>query len=98
MWFRPKVKPGEWEDRAPNITMSGKAGSWTPEKMIKYLSLGGKGKGEPPDAPMPSYKMAVADARAVTAYLRSLKGPQKAKDQKAKKDKKKKEREKEDDD
>jgi hypothetical protein len=98
MWFQPKIKPEEWEDRAPNITMSGKAGSWTAEKMIKYLSLGGKGKGQPPDAPMPSYKMTPADARAVTAYLRSLKGAQKGKDENGRKGKKKKEREDDDDD
>jgi hypothetical protein len=64
------VKPrGEWEDHAPNITASGKAGKWSEDKMIKFLSTGPK-----TEAPMPSYRLTVEDARAMTAYLRSLTG------------------------
>lgn len=67
-WFRPLVKPrGEWEDHAPNITASGKAGKWSEAKMIKFLSTGPK-----TEAPMPSYRLTAEDARAMTAYLRSL--------------------------
>jgi mono/diheme cytochrome c family protein len=72
IWFTPKVKPKEWEGKAPDITMSGKPGKWSEEKMIKYLSTGGKG--EKPEAPMPAYHLSQDDARAVTAYLRSLRG------------------------
>ena len=67
MWFTPKDKAGEWSDHAPDITLSGKAGKWTEEKMIKFLSTG-----KDSDPPMPAYKMTVEDAKAVTAYLRSL--------------------------
>jgi RNA polymerase sigma factor (sigma-70 family) len=73
MWFTPKVKSkGEWEDHAPDITSSGKAGKWSEEKMVKFLSTGGKS-----DPPMPAYNLAVEDAQAVTAYLRSLGGKKK---------------------
>lgn len=68
MWFKP-TRAGEWEDKAPDITMSGKAGKWTEDKMVKFLSTGEKS-----DPPMPAYKLTVEDARAVTAYLRSLAG------------------------
>jgi RNA polymerase sigma factor (sigma-70 family) len=93
IWFRPRVKPrGKWEDDAPNITASGKAGKWTEAKMIKYLSTGPK-----TEAPMPSYTLAVEDARAVTAYLRSLTG-KKGESPERKRPERKKKREKEDDD
>jgi mono/diheme cytochrome c family protein len=74
MWFTPKVKPrGEWEDHAPDITASGRAGRWAEAKMVKYLSTG-----QQSDPPMPAYRFTVDDARAVTVYLRSLAGRKKA--------------------
>jgi mono/diheme cytochrome c family protein len=70
MWFTPKVKGrGEWENRAPDITVSGRGGRWTEARMIKFLSTGQKS-----DPPMPAYKLTTEDAQAVTAYLRSLSG------------------------
>jgi mono/diheme cytochrome c family protein len=80
--FTPKQKPKEWEDHAPDITASGKAGSWGEEKMVKYLTTGVTAKGEKADAPMPAYQMTPEDARAVTAYLLHLKGSGKKKDDK----------------
>jgi mono/diheme cytochrome c family protein len=71
MPFAPRVKAGEWEDHSPDITASGKAGKWTEAKMVKFLSTGGKS-----DPPMPAYHLTEDDARAVTAYLRSLPGKQ----------------------
>jgi mono/diheme cytochrome c family protein len=68
MWFTPKRK-GEFEDHAPDITFSGRAGKWTEAKMARFLSTGEKS-----DPPMPAYKLTVEDAQAVTAYLRSLPG------------------------
>jgi mono/diheme cytochrome c family protein len=73
MWFAPKDNAKEWSDKAPDITVAGKAGKWTEAKMIKFLSTGGDS-----DPPMPAYKMTVEDAQAVTAYLRSLRGDGKA--------------------
>lgn len=69
MPYTPKVRRGEWEDEAPDITPSGKAGKWTAERMIKFLSTG-----QETEPPMPAYKMTAEDARAVTVYLRSLPG------------------------
>jgi RNA polymerase sigma factor (sigma-70 family) len=70
LWFKPKVKSrGDWEDEAPDITASGRAGKWPEEKMIKFLSTGAES-----ESPMPAYKLSLDDARAVTAYLRSLPG------------------------
>ena len=74
MWFTPKARRGEWEDHAPNITAGGRAGKWGEARMTRYLTVGGKGDGEKPDPPMPAYKFAPEDARAVTAYLLSLGG------------------------
>jgi mono/diheme cytochrome c family protein len=68
MWFRPVARGEEFEDKAPNITLSGKAGKWSEEKMINFLTSGSA------DPPMPSYHLTRDDARAVAAYLRSLKG------------------------
>jgi mono/diheme cytochrome c family protein len=72
--FAPKVKAGEWEGRAPDITTSGKSGKWSEAMMVKLLTTGNNGEGEAPDAPMPAYHLTDDDARAVTAYLRSLPG------------------------
>lgn len=69
MPYVPKARRGEWEDEAPDITQSGRAGKWTAERMIKLLSTG-----QETEPPMPAYKMTVEDASAVTAYLRSLPG------------------------
>ena len=70
IWFKPtKIKFEKWEDTAPDLTPSGLASRWGEEKLVKFLSTGGQA-----DAPMPAFKLAVSDARAVVAYLRSLPG------------------------
>jgi RNA polymerase sigma factor (sigma-70 family) len=79
--FTPRAKRGEWEDDAPDITAGGKAGKWSEDKMIKFLSTGGKA-----DPPMPAYHLTTEDAQAVTAYLRSLPGKGKADGEKKKED------------
>jgi mono/diheme cytochrome c family protein len=95
----PKKKPKEWEDKAPDITMSGIAGDWGADKLVKFLTTGLNAEGEKADPPMPTYKLAPEDARAVTAYLRSLAGEKKKdkKDDKKGDDKKKDGKEKDDD-
>jgi RNA polymerase sigma factor (sigma-70 family) len=91
--FTPRVKRGEWEDHAPDITAGGKAGKWGEAKMIKFLSTGGKS-----DPPMPAYHLSTEDAQAVTAYLRSLPGKGKdGGDRKGEDDKKKEDDKKRDD-
>jgi mono/diheme cytochrome c family protein len=69
MWFAPRVRAGEWEDHAPDITLSGKAGRWTEAKMVRLLTTGKEA-----EAPMPAYRLSPEDARAVAAYLRSVPG------------------------
>lgn len=68
MWFSPTIQVEEFEGEAPNITLTGKAGKWSEEKMVGFLTSGDS------DPPMPSYRLTEDDARAVAAYLRSLAG------------------------
>lgn len=65
---RLKRRGEEDDDRAPDITMSGKAGRWGEDKMTRYLM---KGEAE---GLMPAYRLTREDAAAITAYLRSLPG------------------------
>jgi mono/diheme cytochrome c family protein len=71
MWFTPKVRGEEFEGHAPDITLSGKAGRWPEARMIKLLT-----SGKESDPPMPAYRLTEADARAMSAYMRSLPGKQ----------------------
>jgi mono/diheme cytochrome c family protein len=68
IWFKPtQIKFEKWEAAAPDLTPSGLASKWDEDKLVKFLSTGGRA-----DAPMPAFKLEVADARAVVTYLRSL--------------------------
>ena len=68
IWFKPtKIKFEKWEDTAPDLTRSGLASKWGEEKLVMFLSTG-----QEADAPMPTFILTVADARAVVAYMRSL--------------------------
>lgn len=94
MWTRPVRQVGDWEDEAPDITVSGK-GKWDADKMITFLSTGKK-----TEPPMPAYNLSPEDAKAMTAYLRSLPGRKKGEkkedekqDKKDKREDKKKEKE-----
>jgi mono/diheme cytochrome c family protein len=71
-WFTTTIKFKKWEVKVPDITASGFATKWDEAKMVTFLSTGGKA-----DMPMPAYKLTVEDAKAVTAYLRSLPGTKK---------------------
>ncbi len=69
-WFTPKIKPkGKWDERAQDLTMSGLASKWGEVRLVKFLSTGQKANN-----PMPAYNLALDDAKAVVAYLRSLPG------------------------
>ena len=62
----------EWAFRAP--TIAGLPG-FTDDQIIMLLTEGRAGPDrEPPTPPMPPFRMAKDDARAVVAYLRSLAG------------------------
>jgi mono/diheme cytochrome c family protein len=68
-WFTSKIMFKKWHNSAPDITASGVASKWTEERLVKFLSTGVQA-----DMPMPAYRLSVDDAKAVTAYLRSLPG------------------------
>jgi mono/diheme cytochrome c family protein len=71
---RPKEPTKKWADEAPDITRSGLAGEWSEADMIKFLSTARNPDGKEPTPPMPAFHLRQEDARAVTAYLRSLPG------------------------
>jgi mono/diheme cytochrome c family protein len=65
--FKPTV-PMPWADKSPDI--AGLPG-WTDEQAITFF-MTGKLNGAAPRPPMPAFRFNKEDARAVTAYLRSL--------------------------
>jgi len=70
IWFKStKITFDKWEENAPDLTPSGLASKWGEEWLVKFLSTGGRA-----DAPMPVFKLAIEDARAVVTYLRALPG------------------------
>jgi mono/diheme cytochrome c family protein len=72
LWFTTNYKFKKWEKKVPDITASGIAGKWSEDELVKFFS-----NGKQVDMPMPVYKMTTEDAKAVTAYLRSLPGKKK---------------------
>jgi hypothetical protein len=60
--------PMPWADKSPDI--AGLPG-WTDEQAITFF-MTGKLNGAAPRPPMPAFRFNKEDARAVTAYLRSL--------------------------
>lgn len=69
--FKPVVNM-PWADAAPPI-----AGlqSFTEEQAIRFLMTGERPSGVPPRPPMPAFRFNESEARALVAYLKSLKGP-----------------------
>ncbi len=68
--FKPTVPIPNWADKSANI-----AGlpNWTDEQAVKFLMTGVAYNGLPARPPMPEYRFSRADAKAIVAYLRSLK-------------------------
>jgi mono/diheme cytochrome c family protein len=67
--FKNTVPMPKWADAAPPL--AGLPG-WTEAQVVTLLTTGKDQKGEPPDPPMPAYRMTRDDATAVAAYLASL--------------------------
>ncbi len=67
--FAPTV-PMPWAPAAPMI--AGLEG-FTDAQAVKFLMTGERPGGVPPRPPMPAYRLHEDDAKAVVAYLRSLK-------------------------
>ena len=67
--FKNTVPMPKWAEVAPPL--AGLPG-WTEAQVVTLLTTGKDQKGEPPDPPMPPYRMSKEDATAVAAYLASL--------------------------
>ena len=67
--FKNTVPMPAWAEVAPPL--AGLPG-WTEAQVVTLLTTGKDQKGEPPDPPMPPYRMSKEDATAVAAYLASL--------------------------
>jgi mono/diheme cytochrome c family protein len=58
-----------WAARAPAIAG---LGGFSEDDLVTLLKTGKRSSGGAPDPPMPPYRMTEEDARAVAAYLKSL--------------------------
>lgn len=70
LFIKPAFPIPGWTSISPGI-----AGlpNWTDEQAIMFLTIGVAPDGSQPNPPMPAYRYNRADAKAVVAYLRSLK-------------------------
>ena len=70
LFVKPAFPIPGWTSISPGI-----AGlpNWTDEQAITFLTTGVAPDGTQPNPPMPEYRFNHADAKAVVAYLRSLK-------------------------
>ena len=70
LFVKPAVPIPGWTSISPGI-----AGlpNWTDEQAVKFLTTGVAPDGSGANPPMPEYRFNVADAKAIVAYLRSLK-------------------------
>jgi mono/diheme cytochrome c family protein len=65
--------PG-WADAAPDLTADSFLWkSWTPQAAEKFFTTGKTPDGKVAAPPMPAYTLTATDARAIVAYLKSLK-------------------------
>jgi mono/diheme cytochrome c family protein len=74
--FQPKKGTENWAEMATDITSRGRAGEWSEEEMVKFLTTGLNPDGERPIPPMPVFHLNANDARAVYRYLSSLASPE----------------------
>jgi len=67
--FPPPFPGVPWAIRSVNIRG---LGGLPAEAVVRLLTTGIGRNGDPPDPPMPQFRMSAADAEAIVAYLRSL--------------------------
>lgn len=70
LFFKPLIPVPNWADKSANI--AGLPG-WTDADAIKFFTTGLATNGLPARPPMQQYRYSPEDAKAVVAYLRSLK-------------------------
>jgi hypothetical protein len=72
MMPKPKGRTGAWASKAPNLTPAGPLKSWSDKALAKFMMTGVTPDGDRANPPMPSCRLKESDAKAVTAYLRSV--------------------------
>lgn len=70
--LKPTIRIRHWMTAAPNLTPAGPLKRWSNDQLIKFLMTGIAPDGDRANPPMPAYHLDGRDAKAVTAYLRSL--------------------------
>lgn len=71
--FGPLQPMKEWQPVAPDLTSSGRLfQKWGAAGLTRFLETGLGPSGRAAGPPMPAYKMKAADARDITAYLKTL--------------------------
>lgn len=68
----PNPKVANWASKAPNLTPAGFLKGWSDAALVKFMMTGITPEGDRPHPPMPPYRLNQKDAKAVTAYLRSI--------------------------
>ncbi len=72
--FQPIQPMPGWHKTSPDLTSTGRIWKrWGDEKFVRFLTTGLGPSGHAADAPMPAYKLTEEDAKAVVAYLKTLK-------------------------
>lgn len=74
--FAPAQPVPGWVSQAPPI--AGMPAGWSEEQLRAFLETGQKPGGAMAAPPMPAYRFSPEDARAVSAYLKSLPAPEPA--------------------
>jgi mono/diheme cytochrome c family protein len=69
LWLQPAQPTQDWPVQAPRIAGDPPG---TDAEMIKLLTTGIWTNGKPLRPPMPQFRLSVADAKAVIAYLKSV--------------------------
>jgi hypothetical protein len=68
----PKQLTKNWADESPDISGNGLAGKLSEEQAVKFLMTGVDPNGDKAQPPMPQFRLNEIDARAVYAYLKSV--------------------------
>jgi len=72
--FQPMHEMKGWHKTSPDLTSSGRLfARWGEAGLEKFLETGLGPSGHAADPPMPAYKLQANDAKAIAAFLKSLK-------------------------
>lgn len=72
--FQPIKEVKGWHTASPDLTGPSRLFQrWGEQGLVKFLVTGRNPRGNPADAPMPTYTLKQEDAADIVAYLQSLK-------------------------